>query len=131
MEIKIISVHPKEVNVEWSIKFTATIDAVTITGTATNFNRSSKARKAYLKKGEFQKFGIALKFDQREMEINKHPKYSEIRAKLVLGIIEAANNAGYDSFALYAGLVPKSTTEGRTMSRQTALKAAVPKGIGS
>ena len=65
------------------------------------------------------------------MEINKHPKYSEIRAKLVLGIIEAANNAGYDSFALYAGLVPKSTTEGRTMSRQTALKAAVPKGIGS
>lgn len=87
MEVKVtrISEHPSTIiRYNWGVAFTATVGDSIVTGTATNYARHYKQLDVSCQ------FGLKLKFDLPL--IRKSKNYQEIRAKIILGIIELAED---------------------------------------
>lgn len=82
MDIKLISIVLDSKKLDWALDFKVLIDGIELTGKAFNYNINSDHRD--YTKNKF--YGIRLKFNQPN--IKKHPKYSEIRGKIVTAIFE-------------------------------------------
>lgn len=95
IEIVSISEHPR-IDTGWGISFTATINGARITGTATNQHKRVDS-------SESGDFTLRLRFDSKT--INKSTNYGEIRAKIILGILELArDDERLPTFCLGCGL---------------------------